>query len=65
MLLDVGANADCRPIHLLQFAYMGAAYMEKMFKVPSPRVGLISIGEETRRAISSLSRSTRRSAKAA
>ncbi len=30
MLLDVGANADCRPIHLVQFAYMGAAYMERM-----------------------------------
>ena len=46
MLLDVGANADCRPIHLLQFGYMGAAYMEKMFKVAEPKVGLLSIGEE-------------------
>jgi len=46
MLLDVGANADCRPIHLLQFAYMGASYMERMFKVQSPKVGLLSIGEE-------------------
>ena len=46
MLLDVGANADCRPIHLLQFAHMGAAYMERMFKVSNPKVGLISIGEE-------------------
>ena len=46
MFLDVGANADCRPIHLLQFAYMGAAYMEKMFRVANPRVGLLSIGEE-------------------
>ena len=46
MLLDVGANADCRPIHLLQFAYMGAAYMERMYKVQSPKVGLLSIGEE-------------------
>ena len=46
MLLDVGANADCRPIHLLQFAYMGAAYMERMFKVQAPKVGLLSIGEE-------------------
>jgi glycerol-3-phosphate acyltransferase PlsX len=46
MLLDVGANADCRPIHLLQFAYMGAAYMEKMFNVVAPKVGLLSIGEE-------------------
>ncbi|MEO8538915.1 MAG: phosphate acyltransferase PlsX [bacterium] len=46
MLLDVGANADCRPIHLLQFAYMGAAYMERMFKIAKPSVGLLSIGEE-------------------
>ncbi len=46
MLLDVGANADCRPIHLLQFGFMGAAYMERMFKVQSPKVGLLSIGEE-------------------
>ncbi len=46
MLLDVGANADCRPIHLFQFGHMGAAYMEKMFKVHSPKVGLLSIGEE-------------------
>lgn len=46
MLLDVGANADCRPIHLIQFAYMGAAYMERAFGIAQPRVGLISIGEE-------------------
>ncbi len=46
ILLDVGANADCRPIQLIQFAYMGAAYMQRMFNIPSPRVGLVSIGEE-------------------
>ncbi len=46
MLLDVGANADCRPIHLLQFAYMGSAYMERMYGVANPSVGLLSIGEE-------------------
>jgi glycerol-3-phosphate acyltransferase PlsX len=46
ILLDVGANADCRPIHLLQFAYMGAAYMERVYKIASPKVGLLSIGEE-------------------
>ena len=46
MLLDVGANAECRPLHLVQFAYMGAAYMERMFGVSSPKVGLLSIGEE-------------------
>jgi phosphate acyltransferase len=46
MLLDVGANADCRPIHLLQFGYMGAAYMERMYGIESPAVALLSIGEE-------------------
>jgi glycerol-3-phosphate acyltransferase PlsX len=46
MLLDVGANADCRPIHLVQFAHMGAAYMERMFGLQRPRVALLSIGEE-------------------
>ncbi|MCC7363624.1 MAG: phosphate acyltransferase PlsX [Dehalococcoidia bacterium] len=44
--LDVGANADCRPIHLVQFAYMGAAYIERMFGIQRPRVALLSIGEE-------------------
>ncbi len=46
ILLDVGANADCRPIQLTQFAHMGAAYMQRMFDMPNPRVGLLSIGEE-------------------
>lgn len=46
ILLDVGANADCRPVHLYQFAHMGAAYMERMFGLQRPRVGLLSIGEE-------------------
>ncbi len=46
MLLDVGANADCRPIHLFQFAHMGSVFMERMFGAARPRVGLLSIGEE-------------------
>ncbi len=46
LLLDGGANADCKPIHLLQFAVMGAAYMEKVFDVKAPSVGVLSIGEE-------------------
>lgn len=46
ILLDVGANADCRPIQLIQFAHMGSIYMERMFNVRNPRVGLVSIGEE-------------------
>ncbi len=46
LLLDGGANADCKPIHLLQFAVMGSAYMEKVFDVKDPSVGVLSIGEE-------------------
>jgi len=46
LLLDVGANADCKPKYLLQFAEMGSAYMERVWKVDRPRVALLSIGEE-------------------
>ncbi len=46
ILLDVGANADCRPIHLVQFAHMGSVYLQRMFGNETPRVGLLSIGEE-------------------
>lgn len=45
-LLDIGANADCKPANLLQFAIMGSVYMEKVFGVERPRVGILSIGEE-------------------
>ena len=46
LLIDVGANADCKPSQLLQFAQMGSVYMEKVFGVERPRIGLLSIGEE-------------------
>ena len=46
MLLDVGANADWRPIHLVQFAHMGASYAEKVLGIAKPRIALLSIGEE-------------------
>ena len=46
LVLDVGANADCKPSYLVQFAQMGAVYMEKMFGLERPRVGLLNIGEE-------------------
>lgn len=45
-LLDVGANADCRPAHLRQFAVMGSAYARAFFAKEAPSVGLLSIGEE-------------------
>ncbi len=47
VLLDAGANADCRPSHLAQFADLGAAYARVALTLPGrPRVGLLSIGEE-------------------
>ncbi len=46
ILLDVGANADCKPEHLVQFAHMGAAYAATVLGVESPRVALLNIGEE-------------------
>ncbi len=46
VLLDMGANADCRAEHLAQFALMGAAYSRVVLGVTDPRVGLLNIGEE-------------------
>src|SRR5689334_1071159 len=46
ILLDVGANVDCKPFHLEQFAIMGDIYSRAIFGIRRPRVGLLSIGEE-------------------
>jgi glycerol-3-phosphate acyltransferase PlsX len=46
VLLDVGASAECRPSHLLQFAVMGSVYARVAFGLESPRVGLLSTGVE-------------------
>jgi len=46
ILIDAGANADCRPEHLLQFATMGAVFAEEMLGIALPQVRLLSIGEE-------------------
>ncbi len=46
VLMDIGANVDCRPQHLLQFAIMASAF-SKIIDIPNPRVGLLTIGEET------------------
>ncbi len=46
LMLDAGANAECKPSYLVQFAYMGSAYMRSMFGIARPRVGLLNIGEE-------------------
>src|SRR5436190_9833339 len=46
VLIDAGANADCRPEHLLQFAVMGSVFAQEILEIPHPTVGLLSIGEE-------------------
>ena len=46
VLIDCGANAECPPEYLLQFAYMGSYYAEKVLGRPSPKVGLLNIGAE-------------------
>jgi glycerol-3-phosphate acyltransferase PlsX len=46
VLLDAGANVECRPEHLVQFATMGVAYARVALNLEQPRVGLLSIGEE-------------------
>lgn len=46
ILLDGGANVDCRPEMLRQFAVMGSVYMDKIMNVQSPRVGLLNVGSE-------------------
>lgn len=46
IVLDVGANVDCKPNHLLQFGVMGEVFAKHLLHNPNPRVGLLSIGEE-------------------
>jgi glycerol-3-phosphate acyltransferase PlsX len=46
VLIDAGANVDCKPLHLYQFAIMGEAYAKFVFDIDRPKVALLSIGEE-------------------
>lgn len=57
LLLDVGANVDSDPDNLVQFAVMGHMYAQNVLKIPNPRVGLLSIGEEDSKG-NSLTRDT-------
>jgi phosphate acyltransferase len=47
VLLDVGANSDIKPVHLLQFAIMGRVYAQYVLDVNNPKIGLLNIGEES------------------
>lgn len=46
LMLDVGANVDCRPLHLVQFALMGDVYARRVFGIPRPRVAILANGTE-------------------
>ncbi len=46
LMLDGGANVDCRPRHLLQFAFLGHVYAQDLMGRPEPRIGLLNIGSE-------------------
>ncbi len=46
LICDVGANVDCKPEHLVQFALIGTVYMRAVMGLPQPRVALLNIGEE-------------------
>ncbi len=46
LCLDIGANAECKPGMLVQFAHMGSIYMERIFQIEKPRIALLSNGEE-------------------
>ncbi|MCX5887528.1 MAG: phosphate acyltransferase PlsX [Proteobacteria bacterium] len=50
-LIDAGANPACKPYHLVQFAIMSSIYMREVLKISSPRVGLLSNGEEESKGI--------------
>ena len=58
-MLDLGANVDCTPEHLRQFAIMGAALSSALTDKPRPTVALLNIGEEEIRATTSSRRSRR------
>jgi phosphate acyltransferase len=64
VLLDAGANVECRPQHLLQFGVMGSVYACVALGVERPRVGLLSIGEEENKG-NELTREAHRLLKAA
>lgn len=46
LVFDVGANVDCKPLHLLQFAVMGSVFANHIYGIDNPKVGLLSVGEE-------------------
>jgi glycerol-3-phosphate acyltransferase PlsX len=50
LILDIGANADCKPEFLEQFAEIGSIYAKSVLNIKNPRVGLMNLGEEEKKA---------------
>lgn len=46
MIIDAGMNTNCKPVNYIQFAVMGSIYMQQMFNISNPRVGLVNVGVE-------------------
>jgi glycerol-3-phosphate acyltransferase PlsX len=46
LICDVGANMDCKPEHLRDFAILGSIYMKTVFRIENPKVALLNVGEE-------------------
>ncbi|MFC1724275.1 phosphate acyltransferase PlsX [candidate division KSB1 bacterium] len=53
LLIDAGANIDCKPEHLLQFGIIGSLFIKFFLDIPNPKVGLLNIGEESSKGIPS------------
>ena len=49
LMVDVGANADCKPEVLFQFGLLGSLFAKYVYRIPTPKVGLLSIGEEEKK----------------
>ena len=49
LLIDVGANSECKPLNLLQFGIMGSIFVEHIYRGGSPSIGLLNIGEEEKK----------------
>jgi len=49
LLIDVGANAECKPMHLLQYGIMGSIFIKQIYGIKNPRIALLNIGEESKK----------------
>lgn len=58
LLLDVGANLECKPEHIVQFAVMGSIYAKDVFNIDNPKVGILNVGEEAGKGSANIKEAT-------